>query len=129
MQQLTIARETAMRYPTVSDALRAGYRLVGGFAPGAGAHYIGGPTTGPGPFDATRAQSLIYDGTSPTSQIVGLMYVGSGETMPEGFAGPNDHWHRHSGVCIKGGPNGIEVLFPVDAEVTEAQCSAAGVDT
>ncbi len=54
MQQLTIARETAMRYPTVSDTLRAGYRLVGGFAPGAGARYIGGPTTGPGPFDATR---------------------------------------------------------------------------
>ena len=22
-------------------------------------------------------------------------------TAPEGFAGPNDHWHRHSSVCTK----------------------------
>jgi len=122
--QLTIARETALRYPTAADALAAGYRLIGGFGPGAGAHYIGGfgGSSGSGSFDSSRVQALIYDGTSPTSQIVGLMYTGGSATAPEGFAGPNDHWHRHSGVCLKG----ADVLFPVDANVTEAQCNAAG---
>ena len=90
--QLTIARATAMRYPTVADAMAAGYRLVGGFGPGAGAHYIGRYMTGPGAFDASKPQSLIYDGTSPNSQIVGLMYYGMGAKAPQGFAGPNDHW-------------------------------------
>jgi hypothetical protein len=67
---------------------------------------------------------LIYDGVSPTAQIVGLMYLGMGQSgvAPEGFAGPNDHWHRHSGVCQKAG----KVIFPVDADVTEAQCTAKG---
>src|SRR4029450_12399945 len=64
------------------------------------------------------------DGTVQTSQVIGLMYYGMGQAPPEGFAGPNDHWHRHSNVCVKNGPNGLEVPFPADADVTEAQCAA-----
>ena len=125
-EQLVIARGTALRYPTVADAEAAGYRLVAGFGPGSGAHYIGGPLTGPGPFDPTRAQSLLYDGTSPTSGIVGLMYFGMGAQAPEGFAGPNDHWHRHSNVCTKYTNGKLDVPFPPDSDVTEAQCASVG---
>jgi len=123
-QELVAAREVAMKYPTVADATRAGYFLVGGgFGPGAGAHYIGGGFRGGGGFDPAKPPTLIYDGVSPTSRVVGLMYLGMGaEGAPEGFAGPNDHWHRHSGVCTKG----ADVIFPVDADVTEARCKAKG---
>jgi hypothetical protein len=115
------ARDVALRYPTVADAQAGGYHLVGGgFGPGAGAHYIGG--RGFGTFDPANPPTLIYDGISPTSQVVGLMYLGGGATAPEGFAGPNDHWHRHSNVCLRGS----ESLFPADSGVTAAQCSAAG---
>jgi hypothetical protein len=124
-QQLSVARDHAMQYPTVADATAAGYRLAGGFAPGSGAHYIGAAMTGSGSFDPNAAQSLIYDGTSPTSHIVGLMYYAMGNP-PEGFAGPNDHWHRHSHVCIKPSPTGIDVPFPADADITQAQCSGVG---
>lgn len=122
-QQLVAARAAAMKYPTVADATAAGYFLVGGgFGPGAGAHYIGGGFGGGG-FDPAKPPTLIYDGISPTSQVVGLMYLGMApDGAPEGFAGPNDHWHRHSGVCMRG----AEVIFPVDADVTEAQCQAEG---
>lgn len=122
--QLTAARAAALQYPTVADAERAGYHLVGGgYGPGSGAHYIGFRGLFGG-FDASKPPTLIYDGTSPTAQIVGLMYLGMGKdgTAPEGFAGPNDHWHRHSGVCLKG----ANVIFPVDASVTQAQCAAKG---
>src|SRR4051812_14095357 len=81
--QLSAARAHAMQYPTVADATAAGYRLAGGFAPGSGAHYIGFRMSGSGTFDPNAAQSLIYDGTSPTSKIVGLMYYAMGEA-PEG---------------------------------------------
>ena len=123
--QLSEARDFALRYPTVADATAAGYRLAGGFAPGSGAHYISyGGLTGSGSFDPTKVNSLIYDGTSPSSQIIGLMYYGMGQGAPDGFAGPNDHWHRHSNVCIKAGPNGIDVPFPADQDVTANECSA-----
>jgi hypothetical protein len=121
--QLTIARDFALRYPTVGDATAAGYRLAGGFTPGSGAHYIGyGGITGSGEFDPAKPISLIYDGISPTSQVIGLMYYGMGQGAPEGFAGPNDHWHRHSNVCLKFGANGLEVPFPADTDVTEEMC-------
>ncbi len=122
-QQLVTARDTAMRYPTVASAEAAGYHVIGGFGPGSGAHYIGGILGGFGAgFDPGRPLSLIYDGTSPTSQMVGLMYYGMGNTAPEGFAGPNDHWHRHSNICTKG----ADVLFPPDSDVSAEQCRALG---
>lgn len=125
--QLLAARDLTNRYPTVADATAAGYTLAGGFAPGSGAHYIGpGGLTGPGAFDAGRAMSLIYAGTQPTSEVIGLMYYGLGAQAPEGFAGPNDHWHRHSNVCLKTGPGGMEVPFPADMDVTREQCEAVG---
>lgn len=124
--QLTTAREHALQYPTVADATAAGYKLAGGFAPGSGAHYVGGPMAGGATFDPNAAQSLIYDGTSPTSRVVGLMYYAMGDS-PEGFAGPNDHWHRHSSVCIKmAADRSIDVPFPADADVSKAQCTAVG---
>jgi hypothetical protein len=125
--QLVQARDAASRYPTVAAASAAGYKLAGGFAPGSGAHYIGyGGLTVGNAFQPGSPMSLIYDGTSPSSQITGLMYYSIGATAPEGFVGPNDHWHRHSNVCIKAGGNGIETPFPADADVTQAQCVAAG---
>ena len=122
-KQLIAARAVAMQYPTVAAAEAAGYHLVGGeFGPGSGAHYIGGYGAALGSFDVTHPLALIYDGTSPTSVMVGLMYYGMGDTAPEGFVGPNDHWHRHSGVCLG---SGSKVLFPPDSSVTEAQCTKA----
>jgi hypothetical protein len=119
-KQLVEARAVAMRYPTVAAATAAGYHLVGGgFGPGSGAHYIGGFYGG---FDPSHPMALIYDGISPTSQMVGLMYYSMGYSPPAGFAGPNDHWHRHSGVCLG---KGSAVLFPPDSNVTAVQCANA----
>src|SRR5450755_4448164 len=120
--QLVTARAVAMKYPTVADATAAGYHLVGGgFGPGSGAHYIGGGGYSFN-FDPNHPLALIYDGISPTSPVVGLMYYSMGSTPPEGFAGPNDHWHRHSGVCLG---NGGDVLFPPDSDVTARKCAIA----
>jgi hypothetical protein len=121
--QLTEARAVALRYPTVSDALGSGYQLAGGFAPGTGAHYVSlSGLSGPGSINVDRPEALIYDGTNPTSQVVGLMYYAMSPNAPEGFAGPNDHWHRHNGVCVRYTSSGIQVPLPADANVTLGQC-------
>jgi hypothetical protein len=44
---------------------------------------------------------------------------------PEGFAGPNDHWHSHSGVCLKPGVNGTDALGS-DGSISADDCAAQG---
>ena len=117
------ARAVAVRYATVADALRAGYRQSTVYVPCIGAHYTNAGLAAR--FDPSAPSELLYDGTQPTSRIVGLSYlVYHGGGPPQGFAGSNDRWHQHTfngGLCIA--PNGIVV----GAESTSvAQCEARG---
>ncbi|MFM7616934.1 MAG: hypothetical protein ACKO72_05675 [Actinomycetes bacterium] len=130
-RQLALARETALRYPTVADAEAAGLRRAGPFAPGLGAHYINfGNASGPPDGVMTdewigRPLAWMYDGTKPTSRIAGLFY-GSAVKDPEGFAGPNDVWHAHRNACVVQTPTGIDAPLGADQPVTERQCDAVG---
>jgi hypothetical protein len=130
--ELVAARATAMQYPTVADATKAGFVLAGKFTPGAGAHYVsignasGAFTGGAGSTDteANKPLAYIYAGTAPTSRIVGLMYGAFTPDAPTGFAGPNDHWHRHRNLCITFGNGKIGIPFPPDTNVLKSQCDA-----
>jgi hypothetical protein len=104
-QQLAVARQVTLDFPTVAQAEAGGYHLTTGYIPCIGAHYINARYLGG--FDTTKPAMLLYDGSDPSSRIVGLSYAQlSGKTAPEGFAGPNDLWHQHNlngGLCIKDG--------------------------
>jgi hypothetical protein len=125
-EQMARAREVAARYPTVADARKAGYKRAGPFAPGAGAHYVAPDNesakavTG---FDLEHPLAYLYSGNEPTSVLLGIMYYTLTPTAPEGFAGPNDVFHKHNGICLtKGGDGGFDTPFPVDADTTKEQC-------
>lgn len=121
--ELTTAREVAMRLPTVADAEAAGYTRAGPFAPGAGAHYVNRTYGQAQAFDLDTPLAYLYAGTDPTSPVVGIMYFTLTDTPPEGFTGPLDVWHEHSGVCLTTAPDGsLDVPLPPDAEVTEEAC-------
>ncbi|HET9728353.1 MAG TPA: hypothetical protein VFR41_02980 [Acidimicrobiia bacterium] len=121
--QMEAARQVALRYPTVKEAVAAGYHESTVYVPCIGAHYTNfGLVTAP--FDPAKPSELLYDGTSPDSKIVGLSYLlfhpGG---APPGFAGPNDHWHQHNangGLCLKGG------LVVGSEALTREQCAARG---
>ena len=121
--QLAQADAVAKRYPTVADALAAGYMQSTPYVPCIGAHYtnIGLARL----FDPARPSELLYDGTEPNSKIVGLSYLvyNPGGLPPAGFAGLNDHWHQHNangGLCLRH-------EFVVGSEATSrAQCAALG---
>jgi hypothetical protein len=123
-QQLEIAHQVTLQYPTVTEAEAAGYRMVTGYVPCIGAHYIK-VSNMIGGFDPAKPSMLLYDGTNPDSKIVGLSYsvLADPNKAPEGFAGANDPWHKHDsngGLCMKGG-------VVVGAESTsEAECAARG---
>jgi hypothetical protein len=130
--QLELARQTALQYPTVADAERAGLHRAGPFSPGLGAHYInyaGALSNGDGVMsddDIRKPLAYIYDGTKPTSRIAGLFYM-TGAKDPQGFAGPNDVWHVHHDICIKPGKNGvIDAPLGADHDATQEQCDAVG---
>jgi hypothetical protein len=120
--QLATAHQVTVQFPTVKDAEAAGYKMTTTYVPCIGAHYINAGYLGS--FDVAHPAMLLYDGTAPTSKIVGLSYAAlSGAAPPEGFAGPNDIWHQHNlngGLCVRGG-------VVVGAENTDAAtCAARG---
>ncbi|MCU1452508.1 MAG: hypothetical protein JWN46_654 [Acidimicrobiales bacterium] len=123
VEQQKQARSVVARYPTVADATAAGYRLTTGYIPCIGAHYtnIGLVTQ----FDPAKPSELLYDGTDPTSKIIGLSYlIVYKNGPPVGFAGPNDVWHQHAtngGLCL----NSAGVVIGGE-QVSKATCEARG---
>ena len=128
--ELVLARASALQFPTVADATKAGYILAGKFTPGAGAHYVsisasaGSYLNHTSTLDPVHPLSLIFAGTAPTSRVVGLMYGSFDATAPAGFAGPNDHWHRHTNLCITFDHGSIGIPFPPDSNVQKSACDA-----
>jgi hypothetical protein len=130
--QLAVTLDLAAKYPTVADAEAAGFRRAGPFSPGLGTHYLP-PNFAPnadGYMDPEDLQwpTLIFDGWAPDSPIAGFMYqaYGSGDQAPEGFAGPNDHWHYHTDVCVVFRPDGVDAPLGADHSATKAQCDEYG---
>jgi hypothetical protein len=132
LRQLALTMDVIKKYPTVKDAEAAGYRRAGPFIPGLGTHYVGGRMGGGRGAaltddDILHPSTIIYDGNKPTSPIAGFMYISSvmaGAPEPDGFAGPNDHWHYHTGICLVRGANGAQEALGFDGSITQDGCKA-----
>lgn len=131
--QLAVTRDLAKQIPTVADALAAGYRRVGPYFPGIGAHYMKGisgtamnPDGNLDDADLRNPLMLIFDGTKSTSKIAGFMYYSMSGSEPPGFAGRNDSWHFHEQLCLKYTSEGIDVPYGLDNSATPAQCAKVG---
>ena len=119
-EQLSTARSAALRYPAAADATAAGYRKITNYLPCIAAHYMRFPNVDR-TFDPSAPEMLLYDGNGPDARIVGLSYFVTGtQVAPDGFAGPNDPWHQHVGLCISG------ALVVGSSDLTEAECAARG---
>ena len=120
--QMAAAANVAKKYPTVKDALAAGYEMSTVYVPCIGAHYT--KVSLVSSFDPAHPSELLYTGTSPDSKIIGLSYlVYHSNGAPPGFAGPNDRWHQHNangGLCFKGD------MAIGGEETTRPQCAAMG---
>jgi hypothetical protein len=140
VHQLALTRLVADRFPTLGDAKAAGSTPAGGFNPGLGIH-MSLPKTGlpdvppPDPSAQTipgtltddqvlRPSNLLYAGSSDDAKLAGFMYYSFSPTEPEGFAGPNDHWHTHGALCVTMAGGKIGVLHP--DKPTKKACTAEG---
>jgi 5'-nucleotidase len=87
--ELDAALAVAHAHPRASDALAAGATPTA-YVDGVGAGFELGPPTGG--FGAAAPDTLLYDGTGPDAQIVGVEWNVAAPTAPPGFAGTNDVW-------------------------------------
>ncbi|HEY8546804.1 MAG TPA: hypothetical protein VIL36_17205 [Acidimicrobiales bacterium] len=136
-ESVTLARQLAStvdlmeKYPTLGDAEAAGYRRNGPFTPGLGTHYAppNAPLNTDGDMDPEDLANafLIYDGLEPDAPIAGFMFLAA-EVEPEGFAGPNDHWHYHDNVCVIIHPDGTldSPLASDTSGTTKERCDEIG---
>jgi hypothetical protein len=142
VHQLALTRLIAERFPTLGDARAAGSQAAGAFGPGMGIHMTT-PTSGmpevppadptvpsvPGTLSDTeilRPANLLYAGSDDDAPLAGFMYYAMTSEEPEGFAGPNDHWHTHSDLCLDlNDPDGGIGVFNVEEPTREA-CDEAG---
>ena len=75
---------------------------------------------------ATRAGDALFDERKDPASLVGSSYWVQSVEEPEGFAGPNDQWHGHAGVCLKGAADGGTDALGSDGSISEADCTSQG---
>ncbi len=118
---LTASSSYVSSLKTVAQAEAAGWVQAAVWSAGQGIHYVD-PSRITGPFDPTKPNWLMFDGTTPDSKLTGMMFlVQSGMMPPAGFPGDNDHWHQHHELCVAGGSP-----FIVGEHLTDAECAALG---
>jgi len=126
-EQLAAAQTVVDRYPTVADAEAAGFTRASVYVPCIAAHYLAPDRDSFDEFDPAEPQMLLFAGTDPDSELVGLSYSNiSTDGPPDGFEGPNDVWHAHEQLCMKPG-----LVLGVETAEKDA-CEARGgvlVDT
>ena len=120
---LELAQETALSYPTPTEALAGGYTMVTGYVPGIAAHYMNFSYVD-GEFDVTKPEMLLYDGTGPTPTSSGLSYY----IIKEGDAEPTARLRRRQRPLppprrpVRQGHGGVIG----GSNTTEEECAARG---
>lgn len=129
--QLSVTARFVDAFPTIAAAEAAGYTRSGAFAPGLGTHYdlldrTNWNVDGRMSFADLLHPTLIYDGLDPSAPLAGFMYVAVSPDEPSGFAGPNDHWHAHTNICVVTRDGSRAAPIGADGDATEEQCGAIG---
>ena len=87
---------------TQAEAAALGYIRATAPSGGIGTHWVLWPQIAK-PFDPATPSMLLFDERRDPAVLVGYSYALQSPTLPEGFAGPNDHWHQHRGLCVDNG--------------------------
>jgi hypothetical protein len=130
---LDVSRGVAAKYPTLGDAIDAGFRRAGPFAPGLGIHYLApwvvqglNPDGVMDANDMAHPMIAIFDGTERSAKFAGFMYYSVSADEPAGLPGTNDTWHYHTNTCTRPAADGLDAPLGADRSVSAEQCAALG---
>ena len=126
--QVDVVIKWAKKYKTGADAAKDGWTQATKSLYGIGAHWLKGGAVGftkmAKGVDITAPNVLLFDGEGPTAKLAGVSWIIGSNTDPEGFVGPDDHWHRHSSVCFQ--TSTLLVISEGDAKGSPINLSAEG---
>jgi hypothetical protein len=100
--QWSEARDAITTHDTEDEAAALGYVRATAPAGGIGTHWVLWSQIAK-PFDPAVPSMLLFDERREPPLLVGYSYALQSPTRPEGFAGGNDHWHQHRGLCVVDG--------------------------
>ncbi|MGZ4769022.1 MAG: hypothetical protein ACXVLX_10055 [Ilumatobacteraceae bacterium] len=101
-RQWRAAQQAIPGFDTLAKASALGYVRAAAPAGGIGTHWVLWSQIAK-PFDPAKPSMLLFDERKDPAVLVGYSYALQSPTRPEGFAGPNDHWHQHQGLCVVNG--------------------------
>lgn len=96
------AQRSIASHDTEDEAMSLGYVRATAPSGGIGTHWVLWSQIAK-PFDPARPSMLLFDERRSPPVLVGYSYALQSPTRPDGFAGDNDHWHQHRGLCVEGG--------------------------
>jgi hypothetical protein len=100
--QWSAARGAIDTRDTEAKAAALGYVRATAPAGGIGTHWVLWSQIAK-PFDPANPSMLLFDERRNPPVLVGYSYALQSPARPEGFAGANDHWHQHRGLCVDDG--------------------------
>ncbi len=100
--QWLAAEHAVSRFDTLEEVAALGYVRSSAPISGIGSHWVLWPQLAQ-PFDPSQPSMLLFDESRDPARLVGYSYWVQSPTEPDGFAGPNDHWHQHQGLCVVNG--------------------------
>jgi hypothetical protein len=98
-RQWAAAVAASAELATPELARDAGYAQVSPQQRGVGTHWINW-TLVEAPFDPARPSMLFDQTPRQPAHLIGFSYWVRSPSEPAGFAGPNDAWHSHLGLCF-----------------------------
>ena len=87
---------------SAEEAAAAGYTQASFTAPGVGVHWVKWSLIDR-PFDPASSVDVVVRPSLRTARARRVLVLDPLRAEPTGFAGPNDTWHRHSGLCVANG--------------------------
>jgi hypothetical protein len=100
--QWSAARDAIPGQDSEDEAAALGYVRATAPSGGIGTHWVLWSQIAK-PFDPAVPSMLLFDERKSPAVLVGYSYALQSPTRPQGFAGDNDHWHQHRGLCVDNG--------------------------
>jgi hypothetical protein len=100
--QWRAAQAAIPTHDTEDEAAALGYVRATAPSGGIGTHWVLWSQIAK-PFDPAVPSMLLFDERRKPAALVGYSYALQSPVRPEGYAGGNDHWHQHKGLCVVGG--------------------------
>ena len=100
--QWLAAQRSTTRFDTIEKIEKLGYVRSSAPIAGIGSHWVLWPQVAEA-FDPAWPSMVLFDESRSPARLVGYSYWVQSAAAPEGFAGDNDHWHQHQGLCVVNG--------------------------